>query len=113
MQNGKPTDPTSAVEFAVDLHATEVVSANNFQRCISALWMGYYNVQYYEDDRLTFGQYEHLTSRDFSDHFDTQRIKGNAHIRCAHRSTPIPKCHKRVLHVFILDTVHSRCKYAK
>src|SRR5271170_2914437 len=76
MQNGKPTDPVSAVEFAVDLHATTVIAASNYQRCITALWRGYYNVQYYDDDRLTFGEYEYLTSRKFSDHFDTQRIKG-------------------------------------
>jgi hypothetical protein len=76
MQHGKPTDPTSAVEFAVDLHATEVISANNYQRCITALWRGYYNVQYFDDDRLTFGEYKYLGSQNFSDHFDTQRIKG-------------------------------------
>src|SRR5208282_3163089 len=76
MQNGKPTDPVSAVEFAVDLHATAVIAASNYQRCITALWRGYYNVQYSDDDRLTFGEYEYLTSRKFSDHFDSQRIKG-------------------------------------
>src|SRR5277367_1527339 len=76
IQNGNPTDPVSAVEFAVDLHATTVIAASNYQRCITALWRGYYNVQYYDDDRLTFGEYEYLTSRKFSDHFDTQRIKG-------------------------------------
>jgi len=76
MQNGKPTDPVSAVEFAVDVHATRVISANNYQRCMNALWRGYYNVQYTDDDRLTFGEYEYLSSTNFGDHFDTQRIKG-------------------------------------
>jgi len=76
MQNGKPTDPVSAVEFAVDVHATRVISANNYQRCMNALWRGYYNVQYTDDDRLTFGEYEYLSSTNFIDHFDTQRIKG-------------------------------------
>jgi hypothetical protein len=76
MLNGKPTDPTSAIEFAVDLHATKVISANNYQRCINALWRGYYNVQYDQDDRLIFGEYEYLPSKRFLDHFDTQRIKG-------------------------------------
>lgn len=76
MQNGSPTDPVSAIEFAVDLHATPVIAANNYQRCITALWRGYYNVQYSDDDRLIFGEYEYLTSRRFGDHFDVQRIKG-------------------------------------
>lgn len=76
MQNHEPTDPTSAVELAVDLHATEVIAANNYQRCITALWTGYYNVQYSEDDQLAFGEYKYLTSHEFKDHFDIQRIKG-------------------------------------
>lgn len=81
LRNGKPTDPVSAVEFAVDLHAISVIAANNYQRCITALWRGYYNVQYSEDDRLIFGEYEYLASRSFLDHFDTQRIKGAHHIK--------------------------------
>jgi len=114
MQNGKATDPTSSVEFAVDLHATEVVSSNNFQRCVNALWMGYYNVQYYEDDRLTFGEYDYLTSRNFADHFDTQRIKGNPpRVDEADDSSTIPKCNKCILYVLIPDAVHYRCKYTK
>ena len=81
LQNGKATDPVSAIEFAVDLHATNVISANNYQRCITALWRGYYNIQYSEDDRLIFAEYEHLKSRRFADHFDIQRIKGTDLIR--------------------------------
>ena len=81
LQNGKATDPVSAIEFAVDLHATNVISANNYQRCITALWRGYYNIQYSEDDRLIFAEYEHLNSRRFVDHFDIQRIKGTDLIR--------------------------------
>ena len=114
MENGKPTDPTSSVEFAVDLHATEVVSSNNFQKCINALWMGYYNVQYYEDDRLIFGQYEYLTSREFIDHFDTQRIKGADTISdFADNSSTLPKRNKCILYVFVLDTLYYCCKYTK
>jgi len=78
IQSGKPTDPVSALEFAVDLHATAVIAASNYQRCITALWRGYCNVQYYDDDRLIFGEYGYLTSRKFSDLFDTQRIKGSS-----------------------------------
>jgi len=76
MKDGEPTDPASAVELAVDLHATRVIAANNYQKCINALWRGYYNVQYSDNDRLTFDKYRYLTSHNFRDHFDTQRIKG-------------------------------------
>jgi hypothetical protein len=74
--NGGVTNPTSAVELAVDFHAIRVINAHNFQRCIIALWRGYYHIQYYEDSRLIVGPYKHLISRHFRDHFDTQRIKG-------------------------------------
>jgi hypothetical protein len=113
MQNGKPTDPVSAVEFAVDLHATAVISASNYQRCITALWKGYYNVQYYDDDRLTFGEYEYLTSRNFRDHFDTQRIKGISPSDDVHGSASIPEFVELVLHVSIFGTVYNYCQYSQ
>ena len=113
MQNGKATDPTSAVEFAVDLHATEVISANNYQRCITALWRGYYNVQYYEDDRLTFGEYKHLVSQSFSDHFDTQRIKGTIACNEADDSPTISKYVNFVLYIVILNFVYDCRQYAQ
>jgi hypothetical protein len=72
-----PTTPTSAVELAVDLNAIHVINSHNFQRCITALWRGYYHIQYYEDDRLIVGPYKNLTSRYFRDHFDIERIRGN------------------------------------
>lgn len=74
--NGRATSPTSAVELAVDFHAIRVINAHNFQRCINALWRGYYHIQYYEDSRLIVGPYRYLISRHFRDHFDAQRIKG-------------------------------------
>ena len=64
------------MELAVDFHAIRVMNAHNFQRCIKALWKGYYHIQYYEDDRLIVGPYKNLTSRSFRDHFDVQRMRG-------------------------------------
>lgn len=116
MQNGKPTDPVSAVEFAVDLHATQVIAASNYQRCITALWRGYYNVQYYEDDRLAFGEYEYLTSRNFSDHFDTQRIKGSFPykvVKLIRDSAEVSEFIKLILYDIIFGIVYDCCKHAK
>jgi hypothetical protein len=76
MQNGNATVPTSAVELAVDFHVIRVIAATNFQRCVNALWRGYYSIQYYNDNRLIVGQYKYLTSQRFRQHFDTQRVKG-------------------------------------
>jgi hypothetical protein len=74
--DGEQTNPTSAVELAVDFHAIHVINAHNFQRCITALWRGYYHIQYYGDDRVVVGPYKNLTSRHFRDHFEIERIKG-------------------------------------
>ena len=66
----------SAVELAIDIHAIRVIATNNFQRCIKAIWGGYYTIQYHDDGRLAFGQYQYLLSQRFIDHFDPQRMKG-------------------------------------
>ena len=64
------------MELAVDLHAITVIAASNYQRCITALWRGYYTAEYSDDDRLIFSEYKYLTSHDFWDHFNTERVKG-------------------------------------
>ena len=66
----------SAVELAIDIHAIRVIATNNYQRCIKAIWRGYYTIQYDDEGRLAFGQYQHLLSPHFIDHFDPQRMKG-------------------------------------
>jgi hypothetical protein len=96
LQDGGVTVPTSAVELAIDIHAIRVINAHNFQRCITALWRGFYHVQYYEDDRLIVGPYRHITSQHFRDHFDTQRIKGYPCIRVL---TPVP-LYQNLLNLF-------------
>jgi hypothetical protein len=74
--NGSPTPRTSAVELAIDLHAVRVIATYNYQHCITAIWRGYYTIQYHDDGRLSFMQYEHLLSGSFSDHFDPTRMNG-------------------------------------
>ena len=74
--NGNVVSPASAVEMAVDFHVIRVINTHNFQRCIIALWRGYYHIQYYYDDSLIVGPYKYLTSQRIADHFDTERIKG-------------------------------------
>jgi hypothetical protein len=96
LKNGAPTDPASAVELTVDYHATEVIAASNYQKCITALWRGYYNVQYSDDDRLAFDEYRYLTSQNFTDHFDTQRIKG---IRRHFEANTVPR-YQNLLNLF-------------
>lgn len=66
----------SVVELAIDIHAIRVIATNNYQQCITAIWRGYYTIQYDDEGRLAFGPYQHLLSRRFIDHFDPQRMKG-------------------------------------
>jgi len=66
----------SAVELAVDLHAIPVIATHNYQQCITAIWRGYYTIQYHDDGRLSFRPYEHILSQHFIDHFDPERMKG-------------------------------------
>lgn len=114
MENGSPSDPVSAIEFAVDLHATAVISANNYQRCITALWRGYYNVQYSEDDRLIFDEYEYLNSRRWLDHFDIQRIKGHPPSRKRAEISPaVFESVELVLHSIVFGVVYDRCEYTE
>jgi hypothetical protein len=76
--NGEKTTPTSAVELAVDLHAVRVIATHNFQRCLNAIWRGYFLLQYYggANARLVFAPYPNLMSPSFIAHFDPQRMKG-------------------------------------
>ena len=75
--DGNPTPRISAIELAVDLHAVKVIGTHNYQQCITAIWRGYYTIQYHDDGRLSFRQYEHQLSTRFMDHFDPERMKGS------------------------------------
>ena len=76
LQNGERSRPMSAVELAIDVHAIRVIATNNYQKCIKAIWKGYYTIQYDEDGRLSFQQYPYLLSRRIMAHLDTERLKG-------------------------------------
>lgn len=94
MIDGHPTPRISAVELAVDLHAIRVIATHNYQQCITAIWRGYYTIQYHDDGRLSFRPYERLHSQRFIDHFDPERMKGvflwlciNSQFHCTKTST--------------------------
>ncbi|VVT56764.1 uncharacterized protein SAPINGB_P005254 [Magnusiomyces paraingens] len=71
--NGEDSDPASALELAVDLHSTPVISSGGYQRCIKWLWNGWI-VQSVEDpDEYVF--YKSLGVTDWQVHFDPDRLK--------------------------------------
>src|SRR5579862_7173815 len=60
--NGKHTVPTSVVERAVDFDMIHVLGSHNFQRCISAIWRGNVQIQYFEDNSHIAIPYRHIAS---------------------------------------------------
>ncbi|BFZ62032.1 Calcium channel yvc1 [Saitoella coloradoensis] len=63
-----------AAEAAIDQHVTYVIGANNFQRCITYLWRGYWEVDS-GPDGMTFTPNRELTNTSFRVHLDGEKIK--------------------------------------
>ncbi|KAF3937285.1 hypothetical protein ABW19_dt0201221 [Dactylella cylindrospora] len=73
LQNGEKTDPMSAVERAVDLHALEVIGSSGYQKCNKYLWNGWMIQD--EHDPTQFVFYKHLTSVNYWTHVHPDRLK--------------------------------------
>ncbi|GME74458.1 unnamed protein product [[Candida] boidinii] len=65
--------PQSALELAVDMHSTIVISSSGFQRCIKWLWRGW--IVQSQADPSDYVLYKGLSSPNFIDHFNPERIK--------------------------------------
>ncbi|GMF51230.1 unnamed protein product [[Candida] boidinii] len=65
--------PQSALELAVDMHSTIVISCSGFQRCIKWLWRGW--IVQSQADPSDYVLYKGLSSPNFIDHFNPERIK--------------------------------------
>ncbi|KAK6507550.1 hypothetical protein TWF481_005980 [Arthrobotrys musiformis] len=77
LQNGERTDPMSAVERAVDLHALEVIGSSGYQKCIKYLWNGW--IIQDEHDPTQFVFYNKLTSVNYWNHVHPDRLKAPAY----------------------------------
>ncbi|KAK6525738.1 hypothetical protein TWF281_010785 [Arthrobotrys megalospora] len=73
LQNGERTDPMSAIERAVDLHALEVIGSSGYQKCIKYLWNGW--IIQDELDPTQFVVYNKLTSVNYWNHVHPDRLK--------------------------------------
>ncbi|KAF3904922.1 hypothetical protein ABW20_dc0108801 [Dactylellina cionopaga] len=73
LQNGEHTDPMSAIERAVDLHALEVIGSSGYQKCIKYLWNGWMIQD--EHDPTQFVYYDKLTSVNYWTHVHPDRLK--------------------------------------
>ncbi|KAF3903145.1 hypothetical protein ABW21_db0206878 [Orbilia brochopaga] len=73
LQNGEVTDPMSAIERAVDLHATQVIGSSGYQKCIKYLWNGWMVQD--EHDPTQFVYYENMTSVRYATHVHPDRLK--------------------------------------
>ena len=70
---GEPTEPTNAVERAVDLHALRIIGSSGYQKCITYLWRGWL----VQDDQFpsNFIPWTQKANTNYWDHFDPDRMR--------------------------------------
>ncbi|ODQ64951.1 hypothetical protein NADFUDRAFT_46764 [Nadsonia fulvescens var. elongata DSM 6958] len=71
--NDEESDPLSALELAVDLHSTIVISSAGYQRCMKWLWRGW--IIQSDSDPTEYVFYRGVSHTSFWSHFDPDRIK--------------------------------------
>lgn len=67
------SEPTNALELAVDMHSTIVIGSSGYQRCIKWLWRGWI-VQSAQDPQ-SYVLYKDVSKSSLASHFDPDRIK--------------------------------------
>ncbi|GAA6052108.1 hypothetical protein JCM3770_006635 [Rhodotorula araucariae] len=73
--DGDESMPLSALESAVDQHATFFLSSNEAQRCVFALWKGLLVQKQMDDGNIEYQLYKtDADQQGFLAHFDTTRI---------------------------------------
>lgn len=73
LRNGKETHPSSALERAVDLHATAIISSSGYQKCISYLYKGW--IIQDPDDPSSFTNYKAVANTKYWAHYDHERMR--------------------------------------
>ncbi|KAK6512870.1 hypothetical protein TWF506_009034 [Arthrobotrys conoides] len=77
LQNSETTDPMSAVERAVDLHALDIIGSSGYQKCIKYLWNGWIIQDEFDPTQFVF--YKKLTSVNYWNHVHPDRLKAPAY----------------------------------
>ena len=70
---GEPTEPTNAVERAVDLHAVRVIASSGYQKCIIYLWRGW--LVQNDQHPSNFIPWTQKANTNYWDHFDPDRMR--------------------------------------
>ena len=67
------TEPTNAIERAVDLHCLRVIGSSGYQKCISYLWKGWL----VQDDSTPsrYVPWDYKASTEYTDHLDPDRMR--------------------------------------
>ncbi|KAL8898468.1 MAG: hypothetical protein Q9207_006680 [Kuettlingeria erythrocarpa] len=68
-----PTEPTNAIERAVDLHALRIIGSSGYQKCISYLWRGWLIQD--DDYPSNFIAWNGKADTHFWNHFDPDRMR--------------------------------------
>lgn len=71
--HGEDAEPVNALELAVDLHSTAIISTSGYQRCIKWLWRGWIVQDSMDPNEYIF--YHELGNLSFSSHFNPDRLK--------------------------------------
>lgn len=71
--HGEDSEPANALELAVDLHSTAIISTSGYQRCIKWLWRGW--ITQSSEDPNEYVIYKDLGNTDFKVHFSPDRLK--------------------------------------
>ncbi|CCH44473.1 Calcium channel YVC1 [Wickerhamomyces ciferrii] len=71
--NTVDSEPSNALELAVDMHSTIIIGSSGYQRCMKWLWRGWI-VQSAKDPQ-SYVVYRDVGKTSFYTHFDPERIK--------------------------------------
>jgi len=67
------SEPTNALEMAVDMHSTIVIGSSGYQRCMKWLWRGW--IVQSAKDPSSYVLYKDVSKSSLIHHFDPERIK--------------------------------------
>lgn len=71
--NDSDAAPENALELAVDMHSTEIIASNGYQRCMEWLWRGWIVQSSYDPSEYVL--FRGYSNPSFQSHFNPDRIK--------------------------------------
>ncbi|KAK2741146.1 hypothetical protein FQN57_005748 [Myotisia sp. PD_48] len=73
VRDGEDSPACNVVEFAVDMHALQVIGSSGYQKCLKYLWHGWLCQD--DKDPTNFIEYQERTNVSYSSHFNPDRLR--------------------------------------